>query len=174
MKDGFHTQPGSVFLNIFGYLFHLKGSCTKTQLSLWSASLSGYSYYNSSSCPEGRHHCLSGTGGKKRNLSDTICRTFWWSEGEQTSGFTQTLKEKCTWCTHSPCTPTHIYPPLHHRSCCRPQGMRSPHPPQQSSGRRELWCTWVCNTGLNWRAHVSCGETQYELANKWAVHVGDM
>lgn len=109
----------------------------------------------------------------KQAISATVCRTLWRSEDHQTSEFTQTLKT-CTWCTHHLCTPTHIYAPLHHRSCCLPQGMRSPHPPQQSSGRRELWCTWVCNTGLNWPAHVSCKETpKHALANQWMAHCRD-
>lgn len=107
---------------------------------------------------------------KETNNRATVYQTLWRSEDHQTSEFTQTLKT-CTWCTHHLCTPTHIYAPLHHRSCCLPQGMRSPHPPQQSSGRRELWCTWVCNTGLDWQADVWCKETpKHALANQWMAH----
>lgn len=132
----------------FTHLFHQKGSCTRKQRSLWSASPSGYFCHNSFWCPKDPRHCVWETETHVQNqshsLSDVILvqlLTYVWVATvmkHMRRMYTIRLQDTLhTFPDHFP----DYYAPLHHRSCCLPLGMRSPRPHQQNSGRRELWCT---------------------------------
>lgn len=126
------------------YLCHQKGSCTKKQQSLWSVSPSGYSCCNSFWCPKDQHRSVWET--KTHNQSQWLTvlnvSVIHWLTNKWVYTDVKDMHSMYTILLSVHISrPTHNYAPLHHRSCCLPQGMRSPHPPQQSSGRRELWCT---------------------------------
>lgn len=127
------------------YLFHQIGSYTKTQPSLWSDSPWGCSCHSSFWCPGDPRRSVWDT--ETQNPPQWRCTTKRPVMHQLTNHWASTdTRETCTECTqHSPphtlARSAHNYAPLRHRSCCLPQGTQSPHPPQQSSGRRELWCT---------------------------------